>query len=40
MKALYANLPNARLVRIDDSRHFIHWDQPERFIEEVDAMMR
>ena len=40
MKTLYANLPNARLVRIDNSRHFIHWDQPKRFIEEVDALMK
>ncbi|HEU5163791.1 MAG TPA: alpha/beta hydrolase [Thermoanaerobaculia bacterium] len=40
MKALYANVPNVRLVRIDGSRHFIHWDQPQRFLHEVDAMMR
>lgn len=40
MKNLYANVPNARLVRIGDSRHFIHWDQPQRFIEEIDAMMK
>ena len=39
MKGLYANAPNARLVRIDESRHFIHWDQPARFISEVDAFM-
>lgn len=39
MARLYANLPNVRLVRIDDSRHFIHWDQPERFMKEVDAFM-
>ena len=39
MARLYANKPGVRLVRIDDSRHFIHWDQPERFIAEVDAFM-
>lgn len=39
MRGLYADLPNVRLVRIDDSRHFIHWDQPERFVTEVDAFM-
>lgn len=39
MKGLYANAPNARLVKIDDSRHFIHWDQPARFTAEVDAFM-
>lgn len=39
MARLYANAPNARLVRIDDSRHFIQWDQPARFIAEVDTFM-
>lgn len=38
MKGLYANAPNVRLVRIDDSRHFIHWDQPARFLAEVDKL--
>jgi pimeloyl-ACP methyl ester carboxylesterase len=40
MSTLYANLSKARLVRIDNSRHFIHWDQPGRFIAEVDAFMK
>lgn len=40
MKRLYANIPGVRLARIDDSRHFIHWDQPARFIAEVDTFMR
>jgi pimeloyl-ACP methyl ester carboxylesterase len=40
LKGLYAGVPNARLVRIDDSRHFIHWDQPARFVAEVDALMK
>lgn len=39
MKRLYANVPNVRLLRIDESRHFIHWDQPARFIAEVDAFV-
>ncbi|HVE72918.1 MAG TPA: alpha/beta fold hydrolase [Thermoanaerobaculia bacterium] len=40
MKQLYANAAGARLLRIDDSRHFIHWDQPSRFVTEVDAFMK
>jgi pimeloyl-ACP methyl ester carboxylesterase len=39
MAGLYANAPNRTLVRIDDSRHFIQWDQPARFIAEIDAFM-
>ena len=39
MARLYANAPGVRLVKIDDSRHFIHWDQPRRFIAQVDAFM-
>ena len=35
----YASLPNVQLVRIDDSRHFIMADQPERFAEAVDAFL-
>lgn len=31
----YAGLPNRRLVRIDDARHYIMMDQPERFHREV-----
>jgi pimeloyl-ACP methyl ester carboxylesterase len=40
MAGLYASLPGVRLVRIDDSRHFIYWDQPERFVSEVNAFMK
>ena len=36
---IYANAPDARLVRIDGSRHFIQWDQPERFTAEIDTFM-
>jgi pimeloyl-ACP methyl ester carboxylesterase len=39
MAGLYAGAPNTRLVRFDDSRHFIQWDQPARFIAEVDTFM-
>lgn len=35
MRLLYANMPNARLVKIEDSNHFIQWDQPARFVAEV-----
>lgn len=40
MQQLYANAAGVRLVRIDDSSHFIHWDQPARFVTEVEAWMR
>jgi pimeloyl-ACP methyl ester carboxylesterase len=36
----WAKAPNARLVRIDGSNHYIQIDQPARFVAEVDAMMR
>jgi pimeloyl-ACP methyl ester carboxylesterase len=39
MRSLYANAPRARLVRIEESRHFIQWDQSARFVGEVDALM-
>jgi pimeloyl-ACP methyl ester carboxylesterase len=40
MNSLYANVRGARLVRFDRSRHFLQWDQPARFVAEVDAFMR
>ena len=40
MRALYEDARGTRLVRIADSRHFIQWDQPARFVSEVDAFMR
>ncbi len=40
MRVAYANARGARLVKIDDSNHFIFFDQPARFIREVDAFMR
>ena len=36
----YATLPGVTLVRVDDSRHFIMADQPERFAELVDAFLK
>ncbi|CAN5192980.1 alpha/beta hydrolase [soil metagenome] len=35
----YAALPGVRLIRVDDSRHFIMADQPARFAELVDAFL-
>jgi len=35
----YAPLPGVRMVRIDDSRHFIMSDQPERFAAVVDQFL-
>jgi pimeloyl-ACP methyl ester carboxylesterase len=36
----YAAKPNATLVRIDDSRHFIMYDQPEKFDAAVEAFLK
>ncbi len=36
----YAGLPGVTLIRVDDSRHFIMADQPERFAELVDAFLK
>ena len=35
----YAPLPDVALIRVDDSRHFIMADQPERFAELLDAFL-
>ena len=40
MRASFANAPGVRLVKIEDSYHFIQFDQPERLVTEVDKMMR
>jgi pimeloyl-ACP methyl ester carboxylesterase len=40
VRRLYANAAGARLIKIDDSNHFIQIDQPARFVAEVDAFMR
>lgn len=39
MSRSYANLPQARLVEITDSNHFIMLDQPHRVIEEIGIFM-
>ncbi|MEO8737569.1 MAG: alpha/beta hydrolase [Edaphobacter sp.] len=35
----YAAMPNVKLVRIDDSRHFIMYDQPAKFDAAVEAFL-
>jgi len=40
MRLSFANAPGARLIKIENSYHFIQLDQPERFVAEVDAFMR
>lgn len=35
----YADLPGVTLIRVDDSRHFIMADQPERFSQIVDRFL-
>jgi pimeloyl-ACP methyl ester carboxylesterase len=39
-KENFAPLPNKTLVRIDDSHHFIMFDQPEKFAEQVKAFLK
>lgn len=39
MRASYASVPNARIVKIDDSYHFIMIDQFDRFMSEVSAFL-
>ena len=36
----YANAPHARVVKVEQSNHFIQFDQPGRFLAEVDTLMR
>jgi pimeloyl-ACP methyl ester carboxylesterase len=36
----YAPLPGVRLIRVDESRHFIMADQPERFAQIVDEFLK
>jgi pimeloyl-ACP methyl ester carboxylesterase len=38
-RSAYAGLKGVKLVRIDDSYHFVMVDQPERFAAEVDAFL-
>jgi pimeloyl-ACP methyl ester carboxylesterase len=39
LEASYATLPNKRLLRIEDSYHFIMIDQFERFMQEVNGFL-
>jgi pimeloyl-ACP methyl ester carboxylesterase len=36
----YASMPNIHLIRIDDSRHFIMYDQPAAFDKAVQAFLK
>ncbi|HZM03162.1 MAG TPA: alpha/beta hydrolase [Candidatus Saccharimonadales bacterium] len=36
----YVDLPNKKIIRIDDSFHFIMLDQPEKFADEVDKFLK
>lgn len=36
----YKSMPNVKLVRIDDSRHFIMYDQPAKFDAAVEAFLK
>jgi pimeloyl-ACP methyl ester carboxylesterase len=40
MRASYATAPSAQLIKVEESLHFIQFDQPGRFVAEVDAFMR
>lgn len=40
MQRSYAGVPSVRLVKVEDSFHFIQFDQPARVVAEVDALMR
>jgi pimeloyl-ACP methyl ester carboxylesterase len=40
IRSAYATLRNGTVVQIADANHFIHFDQLERFLAEVDAFMR
>ncbi|MEO7030633.1 MAG: alpha/beta hydrolase [Acidobacteriaceae bacterium] len=39
-KGAYAAMPNVKLVRIDDSRHFIMYDQPAKFDAAVETFLK
>jgi pimeloyl-ACP methyl ester carboxylesterase len=39
MRAAYANAPNAKLVKIENARHFIQLDQPARLVAEIEAFV-
>jgi len=39
-KSAYASMPNVKLTRIDDSRHFIMYDQPEKMDAAIEAFLK
>ena len=39
-RAVFANIPQAKLTRVPDAYHFIMWDAPERFAREVQDFLR
>lgn len=39
MKKSYANAPQTRLIRIDESNHYIMIDQPGRVVAEIRSLM-
>ena len=40
LRTAYATAPTAQLIKVEDSLHFIQFDQPGRLIAELDALMR
>jgi pimeloyl-ACP methyl ester carboxylesterase len=35
----FAGAPQARVIKVEESRHFIMIDQPERFVREVETFL-
>jgi pimeloyl-ACP methyl ester carboxylesterase len=40
MRGSYSSIPGVRIVKVEDSYHFIQFDQPDRLADEVDALMQ
>ncbi len=40
MKDGYKGMPNVTLVRVEDSKHFIMYDQPVKFDKELEGWLR
>ena len=40
MKASYKSMPNVTLTRMEGSRHFIMYDQPEKFDAALEAFLK
>jgi pimeloyl-ACP methyl ester carboxylesterase len=39
-QSMYGVVPNAQVIRVENSWHFIMWDQPGRMVTELDAFMK